>query len=195
MNPTETLKTEHRLIVNTLAALEKYVARVAAGTAEPRDLGRFVDFFREFVDACHHGKEEGILFAAMAESGFPTSGGPIAMMLQEHEEGRALARTLGELASRQAAWTSDDRGRIAEVARRYVELLGLHIEKENNILFPMADARVPATVMKQVGDRFEKFEEEETGRREHERFHELAEELIGKYAPGPRGVPACEHCQ
>jgi hypothetical protein len=129
----------------------------------------------------------------MAENGFPPAGGPIAAMLHEHELGRSLVRALGELAAQKTPWSVADRGRIAGFAHRYAELLRLHIQKEDNVLFPMADARLPGTAMEQVGKRFEKFEAEETGRGEHERFHALAEELISAYAPRRAGAPACEH--
>ena len=44
----------------------------------------------------HHGKEEDILFAAMAENGFPTEGGPIAVMLAEHVRGRAFIQAMAQ---------------------------------------------------------------------------------------------------
>ncbi|MGD0266766.1 MAG: hemerythrin domain-containing protein, partial [Candidatus Methylomirabilota bacterium] len=39
---------------------------------------------------CHHGKEENLLFKTMVDRGFPRQGGPIAVMLHEHETGRSF---------------------------------------------------------------------------------------------------------
>ncbi|HEU5193093.1 MAG TPA: hemerythrin domain-containing protein [Methylomirabilota bacterium] len=60
----------------------------------------------------------------------PACGGPIDVMLEEHAEGRALVAAMAE--GRAAA--------RAATARRYVRLLREHIAKENEILFPLADA-------------------------------------------------------
>lgn len=47
-----------------------------------------MDFIRNFADRCHRAKEEDQLFVRMQDRGSPFEGGPIAVMLMEHEEGR-----------------------------------------------------------------------------------------------------------
>ena len=53
------------------------------------DLDDAMDFIKTFADSCHHAKEEDLLFPAMGEAGFPSRGGPVGVMLMEHEQGRA----------------------------------------------------------------------------------------------------------
>jgi hemerythrin-like domain-containing protein len=53
-----------------------------------------VDFVRNFADRCHHAKEEENLFPRMEARGVPRDGGPIGVMLFEHEEGRAYVRAI-----------------------------------------------------------------------------------------------------
>src|SRR5512132_3975875 len=109
MDAIETLMTEHRLIERALDALVAFADEVRRKSSDEREeLGRFVTFIREFADAHHHGKEEDILFAAMVQAGFPKHGGPIAVMLMEHDQGRALVRALGELASQAVPWGDGD---------------------------------------------------------------------------------------
>jgi len=183
MNPIETLKTEHHLILRVLDALENYATKVQFGVAVSNgDLQQFVAFNRQFADACHHGKEEHILFTAMTENGFPRDRGPIAVMLAEHAEGRRLVGILAIMAEKDEAWSDDDRAMITKSALAYVHLLRQHIKKEDNVLFPGAEANLPPEVMKQIGEKFEKFEQEETGPGAHERFHTLADSLIARYA-------------
>ncbi|MCU7787577.1 hypothetical protein ODS41_06555 [Pyrobaculum sp. 3827-6] len=53
-----------------------------------------MQFAQKFVDACHHGVEEYILFQGANRSGFPFTGGPIYVMVSEHGVGRYLAPCL-----------------------------------------------------------------------------------------------------
>ncbi|NIP79071.1 MAG: hypothetical protein GWM90_07655, partial [Gemmatimonadetes bacterium] len=91
--PTGVLRDEHRLILRVVAALEAFVESDPA-SGSPDDARAFVEFFSLYTDALHHGKEEDHLFDTLVEHGFPRHQGPIAMMLQEHELGRALVRQM-----------------------------------------------------------------------------------------------------
>jgi hemerythrin-like domain-containing protein len=88
--PTQILSDEHRVIERVLTALEGLIKRPVGGSLD--DWKKAVDFFRTFADQCHHFKEEKVLFPAMEEHGIPSDGGPIGMMLTEHEEGRSYVR-------------------------------------------------------------------------------------------------------
>jgi hemerythrin-like domain-containing protein len=129
--PTDVLRDEHRVILRALDVLEMAAAQLARGRPLPDGWWpEIVAWLRSFADKNHHAKEEAALFPAMIKAGVPSEGGPIAVMLEEHERGRALVRAMeaGEAAAR------------ATKAREYVALLREHIDKENGVLFPMADA-------------------------------------------------------
>jgi hemerythrin-like domain-containing protein len=183
MDAIETLMNEHRLIESVLDALVAFADEVRRkGATEKEELGRFVEFIRGFADACHHGKEEGVLFTAMVEHGFPRNGGPIAMMLHEHDEGRALVGTLRAYAEQPAPWSDADRQEIANASFGFSDLLRSHIQKEDGVLYPMAEEHLPPDVLERVSEDCERFEAEKTGSGEHERFHALAESLVSRYA-------------
>ena len=77
---------EHRVIERVIQALEN-AAQCLEGGRDVRP-GFFVDaadFIAGFADGCHHRKEEGVLFKAMIENGVPVHGGPVAVMLYEHQ--------------------------------------------------------------------------------------------------------------
>ena len=182
MNPIETLKHEHRLIEKALTALLSYAERAESGGDAPRaDLAKFATFIKNFADTCHHGKEEDILFTAMTDHGMPREFGPIAVMLGEHETGRALVRKLAALGSGEGELTADETAEMGRAARDFVHLLRDHISKEDGVLYPMAVNVLPAAVMDDIGRKFEAFERDEMGDGAHERFHALADELIARY--------------
>ena len=56
-------------------------------------------------------------------------------------------------------------------------LLMQHIEKENNVLFPMAQMTLSAQQDAELVQRFEQLEEERIGPGRHEAFHELMHQL------------------
>ena len=52
-------------------------------TGAPEHLDQLFEFFGVFVDRCHHGKEEALLFPALEAVGIGNNGGPIGVMLRE----------------------------------------------------------------------------------------------------------------
>jgi hemerythrin-like domain-containing protein len=199
MDAIETLMNEHRLIETVLDAVVAFADEVRRkGTTEKEELGRFVEFIGGFADACHHGKEEGVLFQAMVEHGFPRDGGPIAVMLHEHDEGRAFVGVLKARAEQPAAWTDADRQEISDAAFGYAHLLRHHIQKEDGVLYPMAEQHLPPDALEAVSADCERFEAEKIGSGEHEKFHALAESLVARYAstthPQPPAGPHRAGC-
>jgi hemerythrin-like domain-containing protein len=150
MEAIETLKAEHRTIEQVIAALLAFTDEVRRGGEDRPELARFVRFIREFADGHHHAKEEGVLFEAMVQAGFPRQAGPIGVMLHEHDLGRQQVAALAALAEAPAPWGGDDRERLAEAATDYAELLRAHIHKEDGILYPMAEQRLGEALAQQV---------------------------------------------
>jgi hemerythrin-like domain-containing protein len=181
MQPTETLKHEHRVIERVLAVLDRACDKLARN--EPVDPAVFtgaVDFIRNFADRCHHAKEEDNLFRRMGERGFPVSDGPIAVMLAEHEEGRRFVRGLAEAAERYAKGDTSAARDIVPNARGYSQLLSQHIQKEDNILYMMADNTFTPADQRDLEERFERLEQEIVGPGGHERYVALVAELERK---------------
>lgn len=182
MDAIETLMNEHRLIERAIDALVGFADEVRRReTTEKEELSRFVTFIREFADRRHHGKEEDILFAAMVEHGFPRQAGPIAVMLHEHDQGRALVGALAEKSAQDAPWSPEDRQDIADFAHGYADLLRAHIHKEDAILYPMAEQRLPADALERVSERCEDYEAARPSG-ELERYQALADELTRRHA-------------
>ena len=197
MDAIEMLMNEHRIIERVLDGLVGFAEEVQrTGGTEKAELSRFVKFLREFADACHHGKEEDILFTTMVDHGFPRDGGPIAVMLHEHDQGRGLIRILRERAEQADPWSDADRHEVAAVAAGYADLLRAHIHKEDAILYPMAEQHLPPEGMEAVGAACERYEQDRAGN--HAALHALADELIRRYAGAvhpapvtPRGFGCC----
>lgn len=183
MQATQVLSSEHRVIERVLATLEKAADAAEAGVSVRP--GLFLDavgFIRGFADGCHHLKEENVLFPTMSEHGVPVEGGPLGIMLQEHELGRKYTRQMQAGAERWAIGEDEGRTSLIAAARNYVALLHQHIDKEDQILFPMADRVIPQAQHDQVWQAFEHVEHEETGEGVHEKYLALADALENEAA-------------
>jgi hemerythrin-like domain-containing protein len=178
MKATDILMSEHRVIERVIASLETAAARLEKGQeVRPGFFLDASDFIKGFADGCHHKKEEGVLFQSMASAGVPVEGGPIGMMLYEHEEGRAFTAGMRKAALALQNGEDSASASIVRNALGYAGLLRQHIQKEDTILFPMADRFIPAAQQDQVMDGFEHVEHEETGEGVHEKYLALAEKL------------------
>ncbi len=145
--PTGMLRDEHRLILEVASVLER---ALDAGGGDFDALGECVAFFRLFADACHHGKEEDLLFPALQHQGMPGDVGPIAVMLHEHRIGREFIRRMAEALPGAADGDAGAAAEVAEAGRGYVELIRAHIAKEDGILFEMADGMVVGPACKEL---------------------------------------------
>ncbi len=181
MNPTEILSGEHRVIEQVLDCLEK-IARncAAAGRLDKTAAEQALDFFRNFADRCHHGKEETHLFPAMEAKGFPRQGGPTGVMLHEHEQGRAHIRGMADAIEGAAAGERESVARFIAHAQGYVGLLREHIEKEDHCLFAMANQTLTEDDQQQLFEAFEHVEHEDLGLGTHEKYLALADDLAAR---------------
>ena len=173
-----TLMREHRVIESVLSVLSEYARSIAAGGPSDRDtVQNFSEFFTRFADRYHHGKEEDLLFAAMARHGMPTGRGPLGVMLAEHDEGRRHVRVFTRIAQGSGPLSEEERTAFVDAARAFVPLLGNHIAKEDNVLYPMALRLLPEDVLGEMIASFDRFELQATDR--GERIDDLAERLTG----------------
>jgi len=182
MKPTHILSNEHRLILKVLDVLELIGTQASKNkTFDLDDARAVIEFIRTFADKCHHGKEETYLFPAMETAGFSREAGPIAVMLFEHDQGRAHVREMAAAIDRVAKGEADATDRFAHNALGYVQLLREHILKEDNILFRMADQVLTDADKARLLAAFERVEHVEIGPHVHEQMHSLAEQLLHKY--------------
>ncbi len=159
--PTEILREEHEQVLQKLEALEEVIShldRKEAISAKLEDLASFfkTDFWVHFT------KEEEALFPEI-EKFIPRDGGPIGMMLIEHEDlrntnkefQRAVDEYLGDSDS------AEIKRMIQEYGSHFIGVLRQHIDKEDNILFMMADMHLDQTQTDKVVKLFHKIESAE----------------------------------
>lgn len=175
MRTTDQLSRDHQAILRGLEILQ---ATATVWKRDPlqkdEDCRTILEFLKTFADRCHHGKEEKILFPKLSELGIPVEGGPLGVMVHEHEEGRLLIRNM------ERALDEKHPSDFALFAGRYIQLLRDHIAKEDNILFAKAEDVLTADDDEKLLRRFNEIERE-MGEDTHERFHKTLESLSRSY--------------
>ena len=153
---TEPLREDHAAVLKKLDAVDRICQRPdqrPETTSELKELAAFFD--TEFW--VHFTKEEEALFPEMGTF-MPANGGPIAEMLLEHKDLREINAKWQDAVR---AYLSGD-GKAAkpmkEHSTQFTGILRPHIEKENNILFVMAERGLAPAQQEKVARGFSNIE-------------------------------------
>jgi hemerythrin-like domain-containing protein len=171
---TEVLRNEHEVIARVLAVVAKLATKSVEGSLD--SWKKALDFFRHFADQCHHFKEEKVLFPAMEKRGIPRDEGPIGTMLMEHEEGRSYVRSMLAAIALVEAKNEAAKEVLIDYAKAYLRLLKDHIQKEDEILFRIADDVISPDEQKELLRSFEEHEAKEMGTGVHEKYLKMVQE-------------------
>ena len=172
---TEILMKDHEMTERVFAAAEKAFADAAPPT--PGFVANLREYLVTYVDRCHNQKEERALFPLLAQRGIPTEGGPVAVMLVEHGQARALVERIDAAAK---GYVDGDRGRLPELEEAFAAYAALnkpHYWKENDILYPLANRVLSPEDAVELVDEIEEIEQE-LGPSTRERYWRLAEEIV-----------------
>lgn len=131
----ELLQEDHEVTERALAAVELAFAQPEAPPATL--VGKLLDYL-VYADQCHNVKEEKHLFPLIEKRGVPRRGGPLAVMLSEHDRSRELLSRLRPLGERYVKGEGAALPELREVFAEYASLLKAHYWKENDILYPMS---------------------------------------------------------
>jgi len=129
---------EHELIERSMAILKQCLEAIElSAEVNQVQLGRAIDFLLQFGDKIHNSKEEKCLFPLMGSRGIPVQGGPLGVMLQEHEAERTLLSRMQGMLPSFAELSFADRLQFKSEGMEYLTVRAEHIWKENDVLYPM----------------------------------------------------------
>ena len=125
----------------------------------------FIDFTRDYADHHHHGKEEKILFPIMtAHLGKMAESLVTHGMLVEHDLGR-----------------SEHKLSIITEAMGYSNLLLLHTEKENSVVYTFAERMLSLELKDKIDVDCKAFEEEQSKLGIQEKYLKMLNDFISAY--------------
>ena len=148
---TENLENDHVHILMLIDVMEQITYST---DPDIEHIEKILSIIRNFADGLHHAKEEELFFPFLSERGFSTTQGPVAVMLNEHEQGRNFVRGI---ASNIELYKKGNKSAVNDIYANmmgYAGLLRNHISKENNILFKMADRVLSESDHSNLSQRF-----------------------------------------
>ncbi len=157
---TTNLKNDHMHILHLLRLMSNMVK---TSDSEISHIETVVDLVKNYADKFHHAKEEDLLFPLMSHKGFSKNHGPIAVMLHEHELGRRYLKGIQDSIPLFINGEKSALQKIYENMNAYIELLSNHIDKENNILFRMADDILDENEQQNLLKKFKEIEKDLNG--------------------------------
>jgi hemerythrin-like domain-containing protein len=178
---TNVLLNEHRFLGKMLDFAQDLADRMRRGEdVKPEALGRVAEFLRICLEGCLLTKEEDFLLPALARKGLARQGGPIALMLIDHERGRRLVHEMAKAAADYEAGNTGRGNRWAVVALDFVDLMRAHLREEESTLFTMADIFLRASEQAELAEEFKKLEETRATSGRHRLIHQMPEQLPEK---------------
>jgi hemerythrin-like domain-containing protein len=139
----EGLFRQHRDAEVMLADLSAVSMRVKSGAARQLDVMTELSRLRREIQGevlSHFREEELALFPVLGRH-VDASGGPIAVLMEEHAQFRQLELEFEEaLAAIESGYEDRWPDKLCDAADAIGRLLPPHIEKEDGVLFPMADS-------------------------------------------------------
>ena len=145
-NPTDILRKEHEKVLQILGKLEEGIKN-----KDITLMAKNIEVLGKEFDKHSLNKEEKALFPEI-EKFIPREGGPTGVMIMEHKDLIGLIKDFKEeLKIRNFDELKEDGNNIIAILRP-------HIDKENNILFMMADMHLDDKQKKTILDKFKKFD-------------------------------------
>jgi PAS domain S-box-containing protein len=170
----EILMGEHRVMEKVLTVLVGQAKKLADGGAGAKEahgrIAKSLDFFETFMDRCHNMKEEKVLFPKLEQRGIPKEGGPIGVMLMEHQKEREFLKAI------RGSLDGGESESVLDECKDFAELVKDHVWKEDDTLYPMGKRVLSESDAQKLVIGFEGIEKE-LGKGVHEKYHELAESL------------------
>lgn len=155
-HPTAILREEHQQILQVVSVLDELLQGDLEVTSTLERVARCVRFLRLYADACHHGKEEDLLFPVLEEHGIPTDSGAVAVMMEEHRQARKHLSDMTAALEGAREGNHTERDRLLEAGWDYIDLIRSHIGKEDGGVFEMADQVVSAPACARLCAAYEK---------------------------------------
>lgn len=145
-NPTDILKKEHDVVLSLLDKLGENITSNDLKSSE-----RTINILEKEFNKHSLNKEEKVLFPEI-EKFIPREGGPTGVMVLEHEDLTSSIKDFKENLKK------NNSSKTELIGQHIISLLTEHINKENNMLFMIADMHLDENQNKTISDKFKKID-------------------------------------
>ncbi|MGA8239371.1 MAG: hemerythrin domain-containing protein [Desulfobacterales bacterium] len=163
MRPKDNLREDHGRIMKLFVSWQKMLGILGhPDQALLEDFEKCIDWVEVFIDKCHHGKEDEILFPAMASYEDPEVTSLIKDLHSEHQTGRSLLEAI-KIEFKTYSQTNGLPAGLIQLCQGYIDLFRKHIRRENAQLLPLLEKCIPTEAQEQIAAQFEQYEQRTIG--------------------------------
>jgi len=181
MGAVETLRQDHACVRRVITAVRGEIADARAGSPclDADSLSRRLHFFHSYCSSCHELKEEEILFRALQRRGMAWSDPPLRDLLQDHAELDIILASAEDWLPLTRAGDRIARESILHDLELYLEVLDVHLTREEETLFPVTAQRLTGGDRAVVEAAFSAVAQDEIDDGVQGLYEDLARELTG----------------
>lgn len=173
----EILRQEHRNILQLLEVLESQIEIFDHASEPDYDVIRGIaDYFLEYPGTSHHPKEN-VIFRHLREH-FPQEATAIGDLESEHREMGERARQFRDAVYALLSDSDIARDAVVDATRVFIETERQHMKMEEDIFFPLAEARLTPEDWSQIAQRLEEVCDPLFGDKIEEEFSDFRERLL-----------------
>lgn len=160
MRPEDNLREDHGRIMKLFAAWQKILRELDhPDQAMHEALAKYINFVEVFIDRCHHGKEDEILFPAMASCKNSETTSLVQDLRSEHQTGRSLLKAI-KLELKASAEPNGSPASLIQLCQRYIDLFRKHIRRENAQLLPLIKKCISTEARERIAAQFKQYDRE-----------------------------------
>jgi DUF438 domain-containing protein len=171
------LVAEHEMIERAMAVLKNNLERIDEAVKAPLQMQRTIDFLLEFGDKVHNTKEEKFLFPLMGKKGLPVEGGPIGVMLMEHDAERKLLQGMMAQVPNLAEAAATSRQKFVAEGFEYLKVRAEHIWKENDVLYAMGRKVISEEENAALLNEFKTLDQQTYGNTARQHYYQMLAEV------------------
>lgn len=158
VSPAEDLMREHGVLRRILLIYGEYLRRLRANEdLPPNALADAAGIVRSFVEDYHEKLEEDHLFPRFKKAGKLVD--LVDVLVEQHRAGRRLTDTVLRL-STTSLKSDEDRRTLSRTLRSFARMYNPHAAREDTVLFPALHGIVSAEEYDDLGEDFEKKEQQ-----------------------------------
>ncbi len=159
ISPAEDLMREHGVLRRILLIYEEINWRMTQrAPVDAHDLAAAAQIIRKFIEDYHEKLEEEFLFPRFEKAGRWAD--LVRVLKQQHQVGRDLTSRILELATPKDFQDENARQRVVMPTVAFIRMYRPHAAREDTVLFPAFHDRLSANEYAELGERFEKRENE-----------------------------------
>lgn len=163
MRPEAILREDHGRIMRLFAAWQKMLGELEHPNQSRQEaFAECINLVETFIDKCHHGKEDEILFPAMESSKRPEITSLIEDLRSEHKTGRSMLEAI-KLEFKAFSQPNGSAEKLIQLCEGYIDLFRKHIRRENAKLLPVLEKCISAGAHEQIAAHFEQYEQKTFG--------------------------------